>query len=58
MTHAIIVIAFIGFICWAFNLLVPIGAPFKQIITGLACLIAFVVLLQALGVNTGFDVKL
>ncbi len=54
MIHAIIVIAFIGFIVWAFSALVPMPAPFKQVIIGLACLIAFVVLLQAVGVDTGF----
>lgn len=58
MIHAIIVIAFIGFICWAFTTLVPVAAPFKQVVVGLACLVAFIVLLQAVGVDTGFNARL
>lgn len=54
MIHAILVVAFIGFIVWAITALLPMPAPFKQVIVGLACLIALVVVLQAVGVDTGF----
>lgn len=58
MVHAIFVIAVIGFIVWAFNIFVPMDGRFKQVIIGLACLIAFFVLLQALGIDTGVNAKL
>lgn len=58
MIHAIIIIAFIGFIVLAFNIFVPMDGRFKQVIVGLACLIAFIVLLQALGIDTGINARL
>lgn len=58
MIHALLIIIFIGVLCWAFNLLVPIDGRFKQVVIGIGCLIAFIVLLQAFGIDTGFNVRL
>lgn len=57
MIHAILVVAFIGFIVWAITMILPMPPVFKQVIIGLACLIALVVVLQAVGVETGFHLN-
>jgi len=57
MIHAVILLAVIGFIIWMVTSLLPMPAPFKTAIIGLGCLFALLIVLQALGVNTGFHLE-
>lgn len=54
MIHAIILLAFLGFFLWAVTALLPMPAPFKTAIIGIGCLFALLIVLQALGIDTGF----
>ncbi len=54
----IVVIAIVGFVVWAITTLIPMPAPFKQVIIGFACLVLCLYVLQALGVWHGFNLRL
>ena len=55
MIHLLLMLVIFGFVAWLI-LQIPMPAPFKNIVLGVACLIAVLWVLQALGVNTGFPV--
>ncbi len=46
-------IAVLGFIVWALTTLVPMPAPFKSVIYGLACLLLLIIVLGVFGFGPG-----
>lgn len=46
----LVVIAVVGFLLWLVTTFVPMPAPFKQILVGVACLLLVLYLLQGFGV--------
>lgn len=57
MVHALILLAFIGFFIWLITSMIPMAQPFKTAIIGLGCLFALLIVLQALGIYTGFHLE-
>lgn len=53
MIHLLIVLCIFGFVAWML-LQIPMPQPFKNIVLGILCLVAVLVVLQAIGVDTGF----
>ncbi len=52
MISLILFISFIGFVAWAVTQ-IPMPPPFRTIIIGVLCFVAIVLVLRALGLDTG-----
>lgn len=53
----IIILAVVGFALWVLLTYVPMPDVIKKVIIGIAALILVILLLQAVGVDTGFNVR-
>ena len=49
LLELIIILALVGFVAWIVLQLIPMPAPFPKIIVAVACLLALLIVLRAIG---------
>jgi hypothetical protein len=54
----IVVLVVVGFLLWLINVLIPMPAPWPRVISGIVCFVAFLWILQALGIWHGAGLRL
>jgi hypothetical protein len=58
MLSIIVTLAFIAFIVWLVQLLIPMDGKIRQVFYGVVCLVVCIWLLNALGVLHGTGIRL